>query len=219
MDISDTIAPKSDQLNAEDLLSGERTFTITEVRVIDAPEQPVQVYFAEFPKDRPWKPSKTSRRVMIMGWGNKSAEYVGRRITLYRDPEIKFGGDKVGGIKIRAMSHLPGNKRMAVALTVTRGKRAPYVVEPLPNDAPTSPAVDESTVAKLAALRAEWKTAGEERKKVIEAEVAALQSDGDDYRPGPSPASKQAEGQVDDVQLPEPDISANDPALDLEGGQ
>jgi hypothetical protein len=39
----------------------------------------------------------------------------------------------VGGIKIRAMSHLPGNKRMAVALTVTRGKRAPYVVEPLPD--------------------------------------------------------------------------------------
>jgi hypothetical protein len=69
MDISDTIAPKSDQLNAEDLLSGERTFTITEVRVIDAPEQPVSVYLAEFPSDRPWKPSKTSRRVLMMGWG------------------------------------------------------------------------------------------------------------------------------------------------------
>jgi hypothetical protein len=140
MDISDTIAPKSDQLNAEDLLSGERTFTVTEVRVTDSPEQPVSVYLAEFPADRPWKPSKTSRRVLIMGWGNKSAEYAGKRITLYRDPEIKFGGDKVGGIKIRAMSHLPNNKRMAVALTVARGKRAPYVVEPLPEVAP--PAAD-----------------------------------------------------------------------------
>lgn len=149
MDIGDTIAPKSDQLNAEDLLSGERTFTITEVLVVDSPEQPVSIYLAEFPKDRPWKPSKTSRRVMIMGWGNDSKTYAGHRITLYRDPEIKFGGDKVGGVKIRAMSHLPGNKRLAVALTVTRGKRAPYVVEPLPAEAATSPAVSADTLLEL----------------------------------------------------------------------
>lgn len=179
MDISDTIAPKSDQLNAEDLLSGERTFTITEVRVLDSPEQPVHVYLAEFPKNRPWKPSKTSRRVMVMAWGNDSKTYAGHRITLYRDPEIKFGGDKVGGIKIRAMSHLPGNKRMAVALTVTRGKRAPYIVEPLPDNASTTPPVSEEKVARLAALRAEWKTADATHKKAIEAEVSALQA-GDD---------------------------------------
>jgi hypothetical protein len=174
VDIADTVAPKSDQLNAEDLLSGERTFTITEVRVTDSPEQPVSVYLAEFPSNRPWKPSKTSRRVMIMAWGNESAKYAGHRITLYRDPKVKFGGDEVGGIKIKAMSHLPGGKRMAVALTVTRGKRAPYVVEPLPDNAPTSPPVDEETVALLAELRAEWKTADPERKKAIEAEVARL---------------------------------------------
>jgi hypothetical protein len=156
-------------MNSEDLLSGEKTFTITEVRVTDSPEQPVSVYLAEFPNNRPWKPSKTSRRVMIMAWGNESAKYAGHRITLYRDPKVKFGGDEVGGIKIKAMSHLPGNKRMAVALTVTRGKRAPYVVEPLPENAPTSPPVSEVDL-----LRAEWKTADPERKKAIEAEVARL---------------------------------------------
>lgn len=175
MDIGDTIAPKSDQLNAEDLLSGERTFTITEVRVHDSPEQPVDVYLAEFPQNRPWKPSKTSRRVMIMGWGNDSKTYAGHRITLYREPEITFGGDKVGGIKIRAMSHLPGNKRLAVALTVTRGKRAPYVVEPLPDAAPASPPIDEETVTRLADLRAEWRGADANRREAIEAEVAALE--------------------------------------------
>jgi hypothetical protein len=31
-DMTESIAPKSDQLNAEDLLSGPRTFTIKEVR-------------------------------------------------------------------------------------------------------------------------------------------------------------------------------------------
>jgi hypothetical protein len=59
------------------------------------------------------------------------------------------------------MSHLPGNKRMAVALTVTRGKRAPYIVEPL----------TESPIEKLTA---EWHTADPERKAAIEAEVASL---------------------------------------------
>ena len=32
MDLTDTIIPRSDQVNAEDLLSGPRTVTITEVQ-------------------------------------------------------------------------------------------------------------------------------------------------------------------------------------------
>jgi len=149
MDIGDTVAPRSDQMNAEDMLTGERTFTVTEVRVTDSPEQPVSVYLAEFPDNRPWKPSKTDRRVLIMAWGNESKKYAGHRLTLYRNPDVKWAGEKVGGIRIRAMSHLPGGKRMAVALTETRGKRTPYVVEPLPDDAPTSPAVSIDLLADL----------------------------------------------------------------------
>jgi hypothetical protein len=47
-------------------------------------------------------------------------------------------------------------------------------VDPLPDDAPSAPPVDEETVARLAELREEWKTADPERRKVIEADVAAL---------------------------------------------
>jgi len=71
----------------------------------------------------------------------------------------------VGGIRVSAMSHI--EKRLVVALTVTRGKRAPYVVEPLA-DTKAAPASPVDT------LRAEWHTADPERKKAIEAEVAAL---------------------------------------------
>jgi hypothetical protein len=124
--MSQTIVPKSDQLNAEDLLSGPRTVTITEVRRGSA-EQPVDIHLAEF--DRPFKPSKTVRRILVVAWGANAASYVGRRMTLYRDPAVKFGGMDVGGIRISHLSHI--DKRMTVALTVTRGKRAPYVVEPL----------------------------------------------------------------------------------------
>ncbi|HKY58343.1 MAG TPA: hypothetical protein VJL80_09920 [Aeromicrobium sp.] len=127
MDLTDSIAPKSDQLNAEDLLSGPRTFTIAEVREGSA-EQPVNVHLVEFP-GRPFRPSKTVRRIMVAAWGKDSSAYVGRRMTLFRDPAVRFGGQDVGGIRVSHMSHI--EKRLTIALTVTRGKRAPYVVEPL----------------------------------------------------------------------------------------
>lgn len=130
IDMSNTIVPKSDQLNAEDLLSGPRMVTITGVRRGSA-EQPVDIHLEEF--DRPFKPSKTVRRILVAAWGANAAAYVGRRMTIYRDPAVKFGGMDVGGIRVSHLSHI--EKRMTVALTVTRGKRAPYVVEPLA-DAP-----------------------------------------------------------------------------------
>lgn len=150
MDMTDTIVPKSDQLNADDLMSGPRTFTISEVRKSGSAEQPVDVYLAEFPERRPFKPSKSMRRVMVELWGKEASAYVGRRLTLYRDPDVMFGRDRVGGVRIGAMSHI--ETRATVTLTVTRGKRAPYVVEPLPDSAPTSPAVSAETLAGLGAM-------------------------------------------------------------------
>lgn len=171
MDLTDTIAPKSDQLNADDLMSGPRTFTISEVREGNH-EQPVNVHLREFPSGRPWRPSKSMLRVLVALWGKESSAYIGRRVTLYRDPEITFGKDKVGGVRISHMSHI--TERQTLWLTATRGKRKPFTVEPLPDNAPTSAPVDEETVARLADLRAEWKSADADRKKAIEAEVAAL---------------------------------------------
>lgn len=149
--MSQTITPKSDQLNAEDLLSGPRTVTITEVRHGSA-EQPVDIFLAEF--DRPFRPSKTVRRILVTAWGANAAAYVGRRMTIYRDPAVKFGGMDVGGIRISHLSHI--DKRMMVALTVTRGKRAPYVVEPLA--APESEPMITPTLSKQ--LYGLLKTAG-----------------------------------------------------------
>lgn len=131
MDLTDSIIPNSDQLNADDLMAGPRTVTIAEV-VRGSSEQPVDVVLVEFP-GRPFRPSKSMRRVMVAAWGVQSSVYLGRRMTIYRDPDVMFGGAKVGGIRISHLSHI--DKPLKVALTVTRGKRAPYVVNPLP-DAP-----------------------------------------------------------------------------------
>jgi hypothetical protein len=83
-DLTESIAPKSDQLNAEDLLTGPRTFTVAEVKRGSA-EQPVDIHLVEFP-GRPFKPSKTVRRILVSAWGADASTYAGRRMTLYRDP-------------------------------------------------------------------------------------------------------------------------------------
>ena len=141
-DLTESIAPKSDQLNAEDLLTGPRTFTITEVRKGSA-EQPVDVHLAEFP-GRPFKPSKTVRRILVSAWGPDANTYAGRRMTLYRDPAVRFGGMDVGGIRVSHLSDIA--KPMTIVLAVSKGKRAPYVVKPLadaPAPAQAAPTAEE----------------------------------------------------------------------------
>lgn len=137
LDMTASIAPRSDQINAEDLITGPRTVTITDVTRGTA-EQPVNIVTAEFGPGRPYKPSKTMRRMIVAAWGAQASEYVGRRLTIYRDPEITFGRDKVGGIRISYMSHI--DKRIEIALAVTRGKRATFTVEPLPTEITHAPA-------------------------------------------------------------------------------
>lgn len=165
MDISATTAPRSDQQNFDDYQAGPRTVTITEVKAGTA-EQPVEIHLAEFP-GRPYKPSKSMRRVLVAAWGPEASTYVGRRMKLVGDPSVKFGGIALGGIKIAALSDI--DQRLSISLTVSKGKRAPHTVDPLP----AAPVLTEEDV-QLAALRNAWATADAERRKVIEAEVAEL---------------------------------------------
>ena len=138
MDMTEFIAPNSAQLNADDLLTGPMTVTITEVTQGSA-EQPVNVNTVETP-GRPYKPSKSMRRVMVAAWGKDASAYAGRRLTLYCNPEIKFGGAKVGGIEISHMSDIDGD--LKVSLTATRGKNKLHTVKPLAAPTPYAPSQD-----------------------------------------------------------------------------
>ena len=127
MDMTASIIPKSDQLNADDLMSHPVTVTIDTVTK-GTPEQPINVNLIEYP-GRAYRPSKSMRRVMVIVWGAEASAYTGRQLTLYRNPEITFGRDKVGGIEIAAMSHI--DAPVTIPLTVTRGKRKDFTVKPL----------------------------------------------------------------------------------------
>jgi hypothetical protein len=154
MDIRKTTEPDSSQLNYDDVASAPLTITVTEVRQ-GPPDQPVELHNAEFP-GRPYKPGKSMRRVLIAAWSAEASAYVGRRITLYGDPTIKFGKDAVGGIRIHALSHI--TEPLTVALTVTRGKRAPFTVQPLvPDGGVVGLALDDiETADSIPALKAAW---------------------------------------------------------------
>lgn len=129
VDMSAFIAPKSDQLNADDLISGPRTITVSGVSASpDAAEQPVSIHF-EGDGGKPFKPCKSMRRVMVSVWGSDAQKYAGRSMTIYRDPDVTFGGMKVGGIRISHMTGLDEPKTLA--LTATRAKRKPFTVKPL----------------------------------------------------------------------------------------
>jgi hypothetical protein len=128
-DISDlrhTIVPKSDQLNADQLLGGPMTITVAGVKLNDG-EQPVTVAY-EGDGGRPFKPCKTMRKLLIHAWGADGRAWAGRSMTVYNDEAVKFGGESVGGIRISHLSHIKPSE-IKVALTATKGKKALYVVK------------------------------------------------------------------------------------------
>ena len=149
VDIRGAAAPRSDQTNAEDLIGTTKTITVTEVKAGSA-EQPIIVHY-EGDNGRPFKPCKTSLRVLISAWGDRGADWVGKSMTLYADPEVMFGGVKVGGIRISHVSHI--DNTMVLNLSASRGKRKPVRVEPLKITEPP-PYPDDLFAERLPAMRA-----------------------------------------------------------------
>lgn len=169
MDISSTLEPKSDQLDAVDLASGPRVFTITKVTKGNA-EQPVNIHLAEFP--RVWRPGKNMRRVLAGCWGKETDSWPdGARVELFCDETVMFAGVAVGGIRISKVSHIDGPQKK-IPLILTKGKSVVWTVDRLATTAP--PAAKKASNPKIDALRAEYKTADESRRAEIMVEVAHI---------------------------------------------
>lgn len=132
-------APRSDQWNADDFVGSEgKTFTIANVTEGTAEGARHDIHLAEG-GGRVWRPPVTVLRLLSEAWGDDGDNWIGKRVTLYKDTKIRFGSETPGGIRVSHMSNLPGGKRMSVALTATRGRRALTTVDPLPDVAPLPP--------------------------------------------------------------------------------
>lgn len=128
MDLSKTIIPKSDQLNADDLISGAKTIKIRDIKFGADDTQPVNIYFYG-DNNKPFKPCKSVRRILVQLWGADGSQYIGRRITLFRDDSVKWAGVEVGGIRVSHASHIENATRVLV--TTAKNKRTPMTIEPL----------------------------------------------------------------------------------------
>lgn len=134
-----SIEPKSDQLNADDLIAGPIDVQVVEAKKGDK-DQPICIVLDG--DLRPYKPCKSMRRLLVALWGDTPADWIGKRMRLYCDPGVQWAGVKVGGIRI---SHVSGiQSRTSIMLTVTRGKRTEYVVEPMPEAKPRLKAKTEN---------------------------------------------------------------------------
>jgi hypothetical protein len=126
--LRDTIIAKSDQLNADDIVGGTITVTVTAVKRGDSNEQPVVIHY-QGDNGRPYKPCKTMRRVLIAGWGENGAAWIGRSMTLFNEPSVKFGGVAVGGIRISHMTDI-GNG-LLLTPNASKGKKQSISIKPL----------------------------------------------------------------------------------------
>lgn len=165
IDIRQTIVPKSDQMNADDLIGGPRTIRVTKISLLAAADQPIAINF-EGDNGKPYKPCKSMRRVLVTAWGPDGAAYAGRSMTLYRDDSVAFGGQQVGGIRISHMTNI--ERPMTMALTATRGSRKGFTVQPLADPLADLEAQADGAAAKgYDSYAAFWGELNKDQKKAL----------------------------------------------------
>lgn len=151
-DLSGTIIPKSDQLNADQLLGGPMQILITGVSRGTDEKQPIFIDY-QGGEGRPWKPCLTMRKVLIAAWGSDGRRWAGKSAVLFNDPSVQYGGMQVGGIRISALSDIPSD--MTVTVTEKRGKKAKIVIKRLQIHDYMS-VLREAAVLGIDALKEAW---------------------------------------------------------------
>ena len=139
VDIRKAIQAKSDQLNADDLIGRDITVRIENVTSGNK-EHPVAVYY-EGCEGKPWYPAKTSLRAIVEAWGDVAADWHGKSLTLFRDPNVVYAGVKVGGIRVKAFSDIDAD--FTLMLAEKRGKKTEHRFKKL-NIAPVQSAPRQS---------------------------------------------------------------------------
>ena len=170
LDLRHTIVPKSDQLNADQLIGGPLTITVSRVSATSG-DQPVTINY-DGDGGRPFKPCLTMRKVLVLAWGHDGNKWPGKSIRVFNDPAVRFGKDEVGGVRISHLSHIPAD--ISVRLAATKGKKALYEIKKLA-DGDTELIAGIKAAASVEALKeafakAYGATKDEDRRAAFQAE-------------------------------------------------
>ena len=154
MDITDALAPTSDQLDAIELVN-PRTFTIDIGSRLGSRDGKTvaEIRLVDFP--RVWRPSKGMLDVLARCWGTDGKAWTGRSVTLFNDPEVTFGKDKVGGIRISHLSHIDGPVTVMIRGRGQGARKIAWPVQPLAG-ALADPTADEIATATREQISAWW---------------------------------------------------------------
>ena len=162
MDLRKAIEPKSDQLNADDLVAAPITVTVERVTSGNK-EQPINVFLIGM--ERPWRPCKSMLRVLVSAWSDDAKNWTGKNLTLFCDPEVKWAGVKVGGIRISHMSDISSDREFM--LTASKGSRKPFLVRKLAVSALKTKQYPEAAFKKNLPAMLEKLASGEMTKEQI----------------------------------------------------
>lgn len=207
-DLRSTTVPKSTQLNADQLIVGPMDLTITDVQIGPDEKQPIAVHY-ENEAGRPFLPCLTMRRVLLAAWGHDGREWIGKSLRVFHDPQVRFGGEDVGGVRISHMTDIPG-RRIELKLTATRGKKVLYTIERMEPKQSGPTLAHVLQLISLAANNADMKAAKaaaetltsnadrEEAKAAYAARVAELRAQAP--AAAPKPAGKTLEQYRQDIE-------------------
>lgn len=170
-DITPFIEAESDRITADDLIGGPRTFTIEKIEgAMQEGKRRMVIHLSDSP-GKPFMPCKGMVRLLGQLWGADAATWVGRGITLFRDPDVRFGADLTGGVRIAAVSHISQPQVVAVRASqkkIKSHKVEPLKVEPKADDAKAAADKIAATIARApdAAMLAQYLTGANVKARI-----------------------------------------------------
>ena len=179
--LAEALAPRSDQLNADDLIPGPRVLKITNAKISSEERQKKIVLNFEGDQGKPWKPCKTMGRAMVIAWAiTEESQFVGKHgPRLSRsDREVRRPGR---GWRHPHQPYVAHRQAGNDELTVSQGKKATFTFHPLVAEAPANNGIDAARRAiaaapTLDALKIVWSS------KAMAPFRDALQQDLDDRK-------------------------------------
>jgi hypothetical protein len=222
--LQQALAPKSDQLNADDLIATNKTIVISGVNINLGSEQKIIINY-HGDNGKPWKPSKGMGRVLTEILGGDPDQWTGQTVELFRNKEIRFGKEKCGGIQICGMSAV--HNVTTLLITTSKGKKSSITINPIsslggiaqqtmyeqPQQQPPAPNAKREWAIKLkaavnygsAAVNEIWAMVPEEYKPEMDEYYRARVFDSLEFDPKPitqeqqpAPANLEA-GSIEDL--------------------
>ena len=137
IDLTKHIQADSDCLVAADLVGGPLTILVERVTESGKNDKKkIDIFYAN--SEKPFRPCKSMLRILCELWKTTDATtFIGRGITLYREPDCMWKGEKTPGVRICGLSHI--EKAVTVVANERRGKMATYQIEPIRPWPPAAP--------------------------------------------------------------------------------